>query len=338
MATMQAVEITRFGAPDVLRLARRPVPEPAHGEVLIKVAACGVNRPDVLQRLGSYAAPAGASDLPGLEVAGTIVGGDLSDGNPFGLKRGDATCALLAGGGYAEYAVAPLAQCLPAPKGLSIVEAAALPENHFTVWSNVFIRGRLGRGEGGPHESILVQGGSGGIGVTAIQLARALGQRVFATAGSAEKCAACEKLGAERAINYRERDFVAEISEATDGRGVDVILDNVAGDYIARELDTLAEGGRLVVIATMGGSEARIDAGKLMRRRLAITGSTLRARSVAFKGELARQVHADVWPLLESGKVRPVIHAVLPARKAAQAHTLMESSRHIGKIVLTWDA
>lgn len=338
MATMQAVEITRFGAPDVLRLARRRVPEPGRGEVLIKVAASGVNRPDVLQRQGSYAPPAGASDLPGLEVAGTIIGGDLDDGNPFGLKPGDAICALLAGGGYAEYAVAPLVQCLPAPKGFSMVEAAALPENHFTVWSNVFIRGQLGRGEGGPHESILVQGGSGGIGVTAIQLARALGQRVFATAGSAEKCAACEKLGAERAINYREQDFVEEIGKATNGRGVDVILDNVAGDYVPRELDTLAEGGRLVVIATMGGSEARIDAGRLMRRRLTITGSTLRARSVAFKGELARQLHSNVWPLLESGKVRPVIHAVLPAREAAQAHALMESSRHIGKIVLAWEA
>ena len=338
MPTMQAIEITHPGTPDALRPTQHEVPAPGPGEVLIKVAASGVNRPDVLQRQGKYAPPAGASDLPGLEVAGTIVAGDLDPGNPFNLQRGDAVCALLTGGGYAEYATAPLAQCLPVPHGLSMVEAAALPENYFTVWSNVFIRGQLGRGEGGPHESLLVQGGSSGIGVTAIQLAHALDQRVFATAGSAEKCTACEKLGAELALNYREQDFVEAIRKATDGRGVDVILDNVAGDYIPRELDTLAEGGRLVIIATMGGSEACIDAGKLMRRRLTVTGSTLRARPVAFKGELARQLHADAWPLLESGKVRPVIHTVLPAREAAQAHALMESSRHIGKIVLAWEA
>ncbi|TAN07926.1 MAG: NAD(P)H-quinone oxidoreductase [Rhodanobacteraceae bacterium] len=336
MPTMQAIEMTRFGAPDVLRPTQRPVPALGPGEVLIKVAASGVNRPDVLQRLGKYAPPSGASDLPGLEVAGTIVAGDLASGNPFNLQHGDAVCALLTGGGYAEYAAAPLAQCLPVPRGLSMIEAAALPENYFTVWSNVFIRGQLGHGEGAPHESLLIQGGSSGIGVTAIQIAHALGQRVFATAGSAEKCAACEKLGAELAINYRKQDFVEAVRYATDGRGVDMILDNVAGDYIPRELDTLAEGGRLVIIATMGGSEARIDVGKLMRRRLIVTGSTLRARPVAFKGELARQLHAGAWPLLESGKVRPVIHAVLPAREAAQAHALMESSAHIGKIVLAW--
>jgi NADPH2:quinone reductase len=337
MSAMHAIEIARYGAPDVLQPTQRPIPEPGPGEVLVKVAAAGVNRPDVLQRQGHYAPPPGASDLPGLEVAGTLVEGDFGGDNPFGLKRGDAMCALLAGGGYAEYAAVPLAQCLPVPAGFSMVEAAALPENYFTVWSNVFVRGRLGHGEGGPHESLLVQGGSSGIGVTAIQLARAFGQRVFATAGNAEKCAACEKLGAEKAINYRTQDFVAEVKQATDGRGVDVILDNVAGDYVPRELDALAEGGRLVLIATMGGREARIDAGLLMRRRLTLTGSTLRNRPVAFKGELARQLHREVWPLLEAGKLRPVIHEVLPAREAARAHALMESSAHIGKLVLTWD-
>ncbi len=336
MTTMQAIEITRFGAPGVLQLARRPIPQAGPGEVLIKVAASGVNRPDVFQRQGHYAPPPGASELPGLEVAGELVDGDFDGDNPFGLKRGDAVCALLAGGGYAEYAVAPLAQCLPVPDGLSLIEAAALPENYFTVWSNVFDLGQLGRGEGGAQEILLVQGGSSGIGVTAIQLAHAFGHRVFATAGSAEKCAACVRLGAERAINYRDEDFVAVVKQATDGRGVDVILDMVAGDYIPRELDALAEGGRLVFIATLGGSKASIDAATIMRRRLTLTGSTLRARSVAFKGALARQLHAKVWPLLEAGKLRPVIHQVFPAAEAAQAHALMESSAHIGKLVLQW--
>ncbi len=336
MTTMQAIEITRFGAPDVLQLARRPIPQAGQGEVLIRVAASGVNRPDVFQRQGHYAPPQGASDLPGLEVAGELVDGDLTGDNPFGLKRGDAVCALLAGGGYAEYAVAPLAQCLPVPNGLPLVEAAALPENYFTVWSNVFDRGLLGRGEGGVRETLLVQGGSSGIGVTAIQLAHAFGHRVFATAGSAEKCAACVRLGAERAINYRDEDFVAVVKQATDGHGVDVILDMVAGDYIPRELDALAEGGRLVFIATLGGSKASIDAATIMRRRLTLTGSTLRARPVAFKGALARQLHDKVWPLLEGGKLRPVIHQVFPAAEAAQAHALMQSSMHIGKIMLQW--
>jgi NADPH2:quinone reductase len=335
MPTMQAIEITHPGAPDVLRLATRPIPQPGPGEVLIKVAAAGVNRPDVFQRLGRYAPPPGASDLPGLEVAGELVEGDFSGDNPFALKRGDAVCALLAGGGYAQYALAPLPQCLPVPRGLSLLEAAALPENHFTVWSNVFERGRLGRGEGGAAESLLVQGGSSGIGVTAIQLAHALGHRVFATAGSAAKCAACEALGAS-AINYREQDFVAVIRQATAGRGVDVILDMVAGDYIPRELELLAEGGRLVIIATLGGSQAAIDAAQLMRRRLTITGSTLRARPVAFKAGIARELHAKVWPLLEAGTVRPLIDRVFPAAEAAAAHALMESSVHIGKIMLTW--
>jgi NADPH2:quinone reductase len=336
MNTMQAIEITRFGAPDVLQLARRPTPQAGLGEVLIKVAASGVNRPDVFQRQGHYAPPPGASELPGLEVAGELVDGDFTGDNPFGLKHGDAVCALLAGGGYAEYAVAPLAQCLPVPGGLSLIEAAALPENYFTVWSNVFDRGQLGHGEGGARETLLVQGGSSGIGVTAIQLAHAFGHRVFATAGSTEKCATCVRLGAERAINYRDEDFVAAVKQATGGRGVDVILDMVAGDYIPRELDALAEGGRLVFIATLGGSKASIDAATIMRRRLTLTGSTLRARPVAFKGTLARQLHDKVWPLLEAGKLRPVIHQVFPAAEAAQAHTLMESSTHIGKIMLQW--
>ncbi len=336
MSTMQAIEITHPGAADVLQLTRRPMPEPGVGEVLIKVAAAGINRPDVFQRQGNYAPPPGASDLPGLEVAGTLEGGDVDGDNPFGLKLGDAVCALLAGGGYAEYAVAPLAQCLPVPAGLSMLEAAVLPENYFTVWSNVFDRGRLGRGEGGEHETLLVQGGSSGIGVTAIQLAHALGHRVFATAGNAEKCAACEGLGAERAINYHDEDFVEVVKTATGDRGVDVILDMVAGDYIPREMDVLAEGGRLVFIATLGGGKAEIDAGKIMRRRLTLTGSTLRARSIAFKGAIARELHAKVWPLLASGKVRPVIHQVFPAADAAGAHAMMESSEHIGKIVLQW--
>jgi NADPH:quinone reductase len=336
MTTMQAIEITRFGAPDVLQLVRRPIPQAGPGEVLIKVAASGVNRPDVFQRQGHYAPPPGASDLPGLEVAGELLDGDFGSDNPFGLRRGDAVCALLAGGGYAEYAVAPLAQCLPVPGGLSLIEAAALPENYFTVWSNVFDRGRLGRGEGGSHETLLVQGGSSGIGVTAIQLAHAIGHRVFATAGSAEKCAACVQLGAERAINYHHDDFVAAVRQATGGHGVDVILDMVAGDYVPREIDALAEGGRLVFIATLGGSKAEIDAATIMRRRLTLTGSTLRGREVAFKGAIAVQLHEKVWPLLEAGTIRPIIHQVFPAAEAARAHALMESSAHIGKLMLQW--
>lgn len=335
MTTMQAIEITRPGDANVLQPVSCPRPEPGPGEVLIKVAAAGVNRPDVFQRKGNYAPPPGASPLPGLEVAGAIVEGDLDGDNPFTLKRGDEVCALLTGGGYAEYAVAPLPQCLPLPKGLSMLEAAALPENFFTVWSNVFDRGRLGQRVDGSSESLLVQGGSSGIGVTAIQLAHALGHRVFATAGSAEKCAACEKLGAQ-AINYRKQDFVVEVKQHTDGRGVDVILDMVAGDYVPRELDLLAEDGRLVFIATLGGKSANIDASLIMRKRLVLTGSTLRARAVPFKGALARQLHRNVWPLLEAGKVKPVIHQVFPAAQAASAHALMESSEHIGKIMLQW--
>ncbi len=335
MPTMQAIEITQPGAADVLRLTTRPIPQPGLGEVLIKVAASGVNRPDVFQRQGKYDPPPGASDLPGLEVAGTLVECDFGGDNPFGLKQGDAVCALLAGGGYAEYAVAPLLQCLPVPKALTLIEAAALPENFFTVWSNVFDRGRLGTNAQGAPESLLVQGGSSGIGVTAIQLAHALGHRVFATAGNADKCAACETLGAH-AINYHQQDFVAKVKKHTDGRGVDVILDMVAGDYIPRELELLADDGRLVFIATLGGKQADIDASLIMRKRLTLTGSTLRARSIAFNAALAKQLHQHVWPLLESGKVKPVIYQVFPAAEAAKAHALMESSEHIGKIMLEW--
>ena len=336
MASMQAIEISQPGAPENLRITERPRPVPGPGEVLIKVSASGINRPDIFQRQGHYPPPPGASDLPGLEVAGTLVEGDVDGANPFDLKIGDRVCALLAGGGYAEYAVAPLLQCLPVPHGFDDVQAAALPENYFTVWSNVFERGQLGRGEGGPRESLLVQGGSSGIGVTAIQLAAALGHRVFATAGNADKCQACVALGAEAAFNYRDEDFVAAIHAHTARRGVDVILDMVAGPYLPRELNALAEGGRLVVIATLGGKNAEIDASLLMRRRLTITGSTLRARSAAFKGAIAEQLYRNAWPLLNEGRVRPVIDQVFPAADAAKAHARMEASSHIGKIMLRW--
>ena len=318
---MRVIEITRPGGPEVLQLRERPIPTPGPGEVLIKVAASGVNRPDVFQRMGNYPPPPGASDLPGMEVAGAIVEGE---------RAGEEVCALLAGGGYAEYAVAPAGQCLPVPKGLSLIEAAAIPETFFTVWSNVFERGQLGRGE-----TLLVQGGTSGIGVTAIQLAHALGHPVFATAGSDEKCRACESLGA-RAINYKTEDFVERVLAFTEGRGADVILDMVAGDYVARELNALADDGRLVVIATLGGASATLNMSKLMRRRQTVTGSTLRPRPVAFKAALAQRLHDAVWPLIESGKVRPLIHQVFPAEEAAAAHALMESSAHIGKIVLRW--
>ncbi|MBN3857354.1 MULTISPECIES: NAD(P)H-quinone oxidoreductase [unclassified Paraburkholderia] len=334
---MLAVEITEFGAPDVLKLTERPTPEPKAGEVLIKVSASGVNRPDVFQRKGSYAPPPGISDLPGLEVAGEIVGGSIDEkNNPFGLKVGDRVCALIAGGGYAEYAVAPLGQCLPVPKGLTDLEAASLPETFFTVWSNVFQRAQLGKGEGGENETLLVQGGSSGIGVTAIQIAHALGFRVFATAGSDDKCRACEALGAERAINYRSEDFVEVVKALTHDRGVDVILDMVAGGYVARELSALATGGRIVLIATLGGSKGEINMGEILRRRLTITGSTLRARSVEFKAQIAADLKAQVWPLLEEGRIKPVVYKVFPASQAAEAHALMESSEHVGKIMLDW--
>ncbi|KDB10089.1 NAD(P)H quinone oxidoreductase, PIG3 family [Burkholderia sp. lig30] len=337
---MKAIEITEFGAPDVLKLTERPRPEPARGEVLIKVTASGVNRPDVFQRKGAYAPPPGASDLPGLEVAGEIVGGDLGDAasNPFGLKLGDRVCALLAGGGYAEYVVAPLPQCLPVPDGLTDIEAASLPETFFTVWSNVFDRAQLGAGERGAQETLLVQGGSSGIGVTAIQIAHALGYRVFATAGNADKCRACEALGAERAINYKTEDFVEVVKSLTHNRGVDVILDMVAGSYVPRELSALADGGRLVLIALLGGAKSEVNLGEILRRRLTVTGSTLRPRPVEFKARIAAQLKARVWPLLADGRIKPVIYRVLPASQAAQAHALMESGEHIGKIVLDWGA
>ena len=323
---MIAIEISRPGDPDVLVAAERPCPDPGAGEVLIKVAAAGVNRPDVFQRRGRYPPPPGASDIPGLEVAGTIE--RLGDA-VHGFAAGDTVCALVAGGGYAEYCVAPAPQCLPVPRGLNLVVAAAIPETFFTVWTNVFERGRLQ-----PNETLLVHGGSSGIGTTAIQLARARGSRVFATAGSPEKCAACERLGAERAINYREEDFVAVVRGLSGGGGVDVVLDMVGGDYFARNIDALAVEGRLVEIATLQGVKAELNIQTIMQRRLTITGSTLRARPIADKAAIAQAVHTHVWPLLESGAVKPIVHATFPLRDAAAAHRLMESSAHIGKLVL----
>lgn len=323
---MTVVEISEPGDADVLRPAERPTPKPGSGEVLIKVAAAGVNRADLAQRRGKYPPPPGASDIPGLEVAGTIehIGPDVCD-----WCAGNRVCALLTGGGYAEYCVAPAPQCLPVPRGFDFPAAAAVPEAFFTVWTNVFERGRLK-----PGESVLIHGGSSGIGTTAIQLARAFGSRVFATAGSAEKCAACERLGAERAINYRDSDFVAATYEATGGRGVDVILDMVGGEYVQRNVDALAPEGRLVQISTLGGARAQINMASVMQRRLTITGSTLRGRSVVEKGAIAKALREHVWPLLESGAVRPVVHATFPLRAAADAHRLMESGTHIGKLIL----
>jgi len=328
---MRAVEITSFGPPDVLRLGERPQPVAGAGEVLIHVSASGINRPDVVQRKGHYAPPPGASDLPGLEVAGVVQGGDAMAMELAGLRLGDRVCALVAGGGYAEWCVAPVEQCLPVPQGLTDIEAASLPETFFTVWSNVFDRGRLQRGE-----TLLVQGGGSGIGVTAIQLGRAFGATVIVTAGSDEKCAACLALGAHHAINYNTQDFVAEVQRITGGKGADVVLDMVAGSYVAREVECLAEDGRLVIIAVQGGLKSEFNAGLVLRRRLTITGSTLRPRSVEFKGSIARALREHVWPLLASGAVRPVIHSTFAAADAAQAHALMESNQHTGKIVLTW--
>ena len=328
---MKAIEIAGYGAPEVLRPTERPDPVAGSGEVLIRVAASGVNRPDVLQRKGLYPVPPGASDLPGLEVAGTIVGGDPVAMGGVRLTVGDRVCALVAGGGYAELCVAPVGQCLPVPRDLTDIEAASLPETFFTVWSNVFDRARLAAGE-----TFLVQGGTSGIGVTAIQMAKAAGATVIATAGSDDKCAACIALGADHAINYKRHDFVEEIKRITNGRGVDVILDMVAGAYVARELKCLAEDGRLVIIAVQGGVEAQFDAGMVLRRRLTITGSTLRPRPLAFKTAIAKALQAKVWPWIESGRIKPVIYRVFPAAEAAQAHTLMESNQQIGKLVLTW--
>lgn len=328
---MQAVEISAYGAPDVLRLTERPMPAAGEGEVLIRVSVSGVNRPDVLQRTGNYPVPPGASDIPGLEVAGVIQSGDAVAMAAAGLAVGDRVCALVAGGGYAQFCVAPVGQCLPVPEGLDDVAAAALPETFFTVWSNVFDRARLQ-----PGETLLIQGGTSGIGVTAIQMAKALGARVITTAGSDDKCAACLALGADHAINYKTQDFVAAVADLTGGQGVHVILDMVAGSYVARELDCLAEDGRLVIIAVQGGVKAEINAGMVLRRRLTITGSTLRPRPVAFKAAIAQSLRANVWPLLASGRIKPVIYRVFHASEAASAHALMESNQHIGKLVLTW--
>jgi NADPH2:quinone reductase len=326
---MQAIEISQPGGPEVLRLAARPLPRAGGGEALVRVFAAGVNRPDVLQRKGAYAPPPGASDLPGLEVAGVVEGGDL-DGS--GFAPGDAVCGLVTGGGYAEHCVVPVPQLLPVPAGLSFAEAAGLPETFFTVWSNVYDRARLA-----PGETMLVQGGTSGIGVTAIQLAHAMGNPVLATAGSDEKCRACVELGAARAINYRTEDFAAVAKEYSEGRGIDVILDMVAGDYVPRELQCLADDGRLVIIALLGGAKATVDLNAVLRRRLVITGSTLRPRPVGFKGAIAARLRSVVWPLIGSGRIRPVLYRTFPLAEAAAAHELMESSLHVGKIVLTVD-
>lgn len=328
---MRAIRMNGFGGPEVLELCEQPEPTAGPGEVLLQVSASGVNRPDVLQRKGAYAPPPGASELPGLEVAGTIVSGDPAALAAAGFKPGDRVCALVAGGGYAERCVAPVAQCLPVPGSLTDIEAASLPETFFTVWSNVFDRGRLQAGE-----TLLVQGGASGIGVTAIQLGKAFGAKVIVTASSDDKLAACKALGADVGINYRTQDFVEEVKAATGGRGADVALDMVAGDYVARELKCLADDGRLVIIAVQGGVKAEINAGEVLRRRLTISGSTLRPRPVAFKAAIAQALRGRVWPLLDAGGIKPVVHTVLPAAQAAQAHALMESGQHIGKIVLDW--
>ena len=325
--TMQAIEIAEAGGPEVLRISDFPVPEPGDGEVLIKVIAAGVNRPDVMQRLGLYPPPPGAPDIPGLEIAGTVaaLGPDAS-----GVQEGDAVCALVIGGGYAEYCVAPASLCLPVPEALTTVQAAAIPETFFTVWTNVFDRGRLAGGE-----SLLVHGGSSGIGTTAIQLAKAFGATVYVTAGSEEKCQACLELGADAAINYRDEDFVERISELTKERGVDVILDMIGGDYLPRNLKSLAVEGRIVQIALQGGPRVEMNLLPIMLKRLTLTGSTLRPRTVAQKAMIAHSLREKVWPLLESGKVRPIIHATFPLAQASDAHRMMESSQHIGKIVLS---
>ncbi len=332
---MRAIEIKQPGGPEVLVLCERARPVPKPGEVLIHVRAAGVNRPDVLQRTGNYPVPPGASDLPGLEVAGTIAA--VADGetlNHLHMTIGDEVCALVQGGGYAEFCTAPVSQCLPIPHKLSMLEAASLPETFFTVWSNVFERAHLGRDSSGRMETLLVQGGSSGIGVTAIQMAAAFGHRVFATAGSDDKARACEALGAERGINYRNEDFVEVVKGLTHGRGVDVILDMVGGAYVPRELMALADDGRIALIALLGGAKSEVDLGQILRRRLTISGSTLRPRDAAFKGLIADQLREHVWPLFESGAIKPVVFKTFPLDQAADAHRLMESSTHVGKIVL----
>ena len=325
--SMRAIQIEKPGGPEALRPAERTRPEPKPHEILVKVAAAGVNRPDVLQRMGLYAVPPDASDLPGLEIAGEVV----ACGSAVKMwKAGDLVCALTHGGGYAEYCVTPEVQALPVPKGLSMVEAASLPETFFTVWSNVYDRGRLA-----PGETLLVQGGTSGIGVTAIQMAAATDNRVFATAGSEEKCAACVRLGAQAAFNYKTQDFVAGVKAATGGRGADVILDMAAGDFVPKELKALADDGRLVFIAFLRGPKTELDVNELMRRRLTLTGSTLRPRPVEFKGAIAASLKSRIWPLIEAGRIRPVVYKTFPLEQAADAHRLMESSAHIGKLVLT---
>jgi NADPH2:quinone reductase len=324
---MRAIEIEKPGGPEVLRPAERARPEPKPHEILVKVAAAGVNRPDVLQRMGLYPVPPDASDLPGLEIAGEVV---ACGANVTLWRPGDPVCALTHGGGYAEYCVTPEVQALPVPKGLSMAQAASLPETCFTVWSNVYDRGRLAEGE-----SLLVQGGTSGIGVTAIQMAKATGNRVFATAGSDEKCAACVKLGAEAAFNYKTQDFTAGVKAATGGKGVDVILDMAAGDFVPKELKALADDGRLVFIAFLRGPKTELDVNELMRRRLTVTGSTLRPRPIAFKGAIAAKLRSRIWPLIEAGKIKPVIYKTFKLEAAAEAHRLMETNAHIGKLVLT---
>lgn len=326
---MNCIEITEFSEDcDVLKVASHATPQPEDGEILIKVAAAGVNRPDLVQRRGHYPAPPGVTDIPGLEVAGEVValGNDVDN-----HTIGDSVTALVAGGGYAEYCVAPAPQALPVPKGLSMVEAAAIPETFYTVWSNVFDRCGLADGE-----TLLIHGGSSGIGTTAIMIAAALGNRVAITAGSAEKCQACLDLGAKRAINYKEEDFVEVVKEFTDGKGIDVILDMVGGDYVRRDIECLAMDGRIGVIALLGGTKAEIDVGSLLRKRQTLTGSTLRARPVAFKGKISQSLQEKVWPLMEAGKFKPVIHETVPFAQAADAHRLLEAGQHIGKIVLTF--
>jgi NADPH:quinone reductase len=327
-ATMTAIEITAPGEPEVLRPATRPMPLPGAGEVLIQVAAAGVNRPDVMQRQGNYPPPAGASDIPGLEVAGTVVAVGLGVNY---TKIGDAVCALVTGGGYATYCVAPEPQCLPVPKGLGMVEAAALPETFFTVWTNLVERGKFQ-----PDETVLIHGGTSGIGTTAIQFAKALGaHQIFATAGSRDKCHACERLGATRGIDYKHEDFVKITKDATGGRGVDVILDMVGGDYVQRNINALALEGRIVYIAFLQGAKAEVNFVPLMLKRGTLTGSTLRARTVEQKGAIAASLRRVIWPLIEQGKIKPQIFRSFPFAEAAEAHRLMESSAHIGKIVLT---
>ena len=331
-ASMQAIAISTPGGPEVLAPVQLPLPAPAAGEVLIRVAAAGINRPDVVQRKGHSAPPPGASPLPGLEVAGTIVAGDQEAMQAAGLRVGDAVCALLSGGGYAQYCTAPAAHCLPVPKGWSLTQAAGLPETCFTVWSNLFDRAQLQAGQ-----TVLIHGGSSGIGITAIQMAKAAGAQVIVTAGSAEKCAACLQIGADHAINYREQDFVEQVKTLTQGKGVHAVLDMVAGSYVARNVECLATDGKLLIIAVQGGKDASFNAVTVLMRRISIIGNTLRSQPHAFKAAIARNLRQTVWPWLEAGKIRPVIHATFAATQAAEAHALMESGQHIGKIILTWE-